>query len=225
MADLLECVELQTGPSPTASVVWLHGLGADGHDFEPVVPELALPATLAVRFVFPHAPLRAVTVNAGMVMRAWYDIRVEGAARTPDAGDLRRSAAQVSALIQRERERGVPAARIVLAGFSQGGALTLHTGLRYPERLGGLIALSCSLPLPETVAAEAAPASRGLSVFAAHGLYDDLVPPARGRQARDVLDRLGYAVTWKEYPIPHSVSAEEIRDISGWLQAALPPVS
>ena len=225
MNDLLECVELPTGPAPTASVVWLHGLGADGHDFPPIVPELGLPAALPVRFVFPHAPMRAVTINAGMVMRAWYDIRLEGTARTPDPDDLRQSEAQVRALIRREQERGVPAARIVLAGFSQGGAVTLHTGLRYPERLAGLSALSCSLPLAETVAAEAAPAGRAMGVFAAHGSYDDLVPPARGRQVRDVLTELGYAVTWREYPIPHSVSAEEIRDISRWLQAALPPAA
>ena len=221
MSDLLECVELQTGPAPTASVVWLHGLGADGHDFPPIVPELRLPAVLPVRFVFPHAPMRAVTVNMGMVMRAWYDIRIEGNARTPDAGDLVQSEAQVRALIQRERERGMPAARIVLAGFSQGGALTLHTGVRHPERLAGLIALSCSLPLAEAVPAEMAPAGRWMAVFAAHGSYDDLVPAARGRQARDVLAGLGYAVTWKEYPIPHSVSMEEIADVSAWLQAAL----
>ena len=222
MSDLLECVELQTGPTPTASVVWLHGLGADGHDFPPIVPELRLPAALPMRFVFPHAPMRAVTVNMGMVMRAWYDIRIEGNARMPDADDLRQSEAQVRALIQRERARGMPAARIVLAGFSQGGALTLHTGVRYPERLAGLIALSCSLPLAEAVPAEMAPSGRGMSVFAAHGSHDDLVPAARGRQARDVLAGLGYAVTWKEYPIPHSVSMEEIADVSAWLQAALP---
>jgi len=224
-AELLECVELETGRAPTASVVWLHGLGADGHDFPPIVPELELPAALPVRFVFPHAPMRAVTINAGMVMRAWYDIRLEGDARTPDADDLGQSEAQVRALIRREQERGMPAARIVLAGFSQGGAVTLHTGLRYPERLAGLIALSCSLPLAGTVAAGAAPAGRGMGVFAAHGRYDDMVPPARGRQAREVLSELGYAVTWREYPIPHSVSAEEIRDISTWLQEALPPTA
>ncbi len=220
--ELLKCVEVETGPAPSASVVWLHGLGADGHDFEPVVPELRLPEALPVRFVFPHAPMRAVTVNMGMVMRAWYDIRIEGNARIPDPADLEQSEAQVRALIQRERERGMPAARIVLAGFSQGGALTLHTGVRYPERLAGLIALSCSLPLAEAVPSEMAPAGRGMAVFAAHGSYDDLVPAARGRQARDVLAGLGYAVTWKEYPIPHSVSMEEIADVSAWLQAALP---
>jgi phospholipase/carboxylesterase len=223
MSDLLERIEVETGPSPTASVLWLHGLGADGHDFEPVVPELALPRALPVRFVFPHAPMRAVTVNAGMVMRAWYDIRVERGARIPDLDDLRRSEAHVGALIRRERERGMPARRIVLAGFSQGGALTLQAGLRYPERLAGLIALSCSLPMPEAAAAEAAPAGRGMGVFIAHGRHDDLVPAARGEQARDVLAGLGYAVTWREYPIPHSVSAEEIADISAWLQAAVPP--
>ena len=151
--ELLECVEVETGPAPSASVVWLHGLGADGHDFEPVVPELRLPDALPVRFVFPHAPMRPVTVNMGMVMRAWYDIRMEGSVRAPDPADLAQSEAQVRALIQRERERGMPAARIVLAGFSQGGALTLHTGVRYPERLAGLIALSCSLPMAEAVAA------------------------------------------------------------------------
>ncbi len=219
--NVLPCIEIETRPSPDASVVWLHGLGADGHDFEPIVPELGLPRAVGIRFVFPHAPTRPVTVNGGMVMRAWYDIRVEGNARVPDLHGLRESARAVGALIARERERGVRAERIVLAGFSQGGALTLYAGLRHPERLAGLIALSCSLPAPDALAAEAAPAGRGMKVFAGHGRYDDLVPAERGRDAAEILNAQGYAVTWREYPIPHSVSAQEIADVSAFLQEVL----
>jgi phospholipase/carboxylesterase len=219
--NLLPCIEIETRPSPDSSVIWLHGLGADGHDFEPIVPELGLPRTLGIRFVFPHAPMRPVTVNGGMVMRAWYDIRMEGNTRAPDIGDLRESERAVGALIGRERERGVGAARIVLAGFSQGGALTLYAGPRHPERLAGLIAMSCSLPAPEAIAAEAAPAGRGMKVFMGHGSYDDLVPAERGRHASQTLTDQGYAVTWREYPIPHSVSAQEIADVSAFLQEVL----
>jgi len=221
MADLLERIEIETGPAPTASVVWLHGLGADGHDFEPVVPDLRLPSALRVRFVFPHAPRRPVTVNGGMVMRAWYDIRVAGGVRAPDLAGLQEAEGGIQALIRRERERGVAAGRIVLAGFSQGGAMALHTGLRYGERLAGLIGLSCSHPRAESLPAEASAVGRGLPVFVAHGRDDDMVPVARGRETRDTLTGLGYAVTWREYPIPHSVSGQEIDDISAWLQAVL----
>ena len=219
--NLLPCIEIETRPSPDSSVIWLHGLGADGHDFEPIVPELGLPRPLGIRFVFPHAPMRPVTVNGGMVMRAWYDIRMEGNTRAPDIGGLRESERAVGALIGRERERGVSAERIVLAGFSQGGALTLYAGLRHPERLAGLIALSCSLPAPESLAVEAAPAGRGMKVFMGHGSYDDLVPADRGRHASQTLTGQGYAVTWHEYPIPHSVSAQEIADVSAFLHEVL----
>lgn len=221
MTDLLETVEIETAPAPTASIVWLHGLGADGHDFAPIVPELTLP--VPVRFVFPHAPMRAVTINAGVVMRAWYDILAVGSERREDADGVRASQAQVEALIARERARGIPAARIVLAGFSQGGAMTLHTGLRHPERLAGLLALSCALPLADRLAAEASPANRDVRIFMAHGTHDDVIPLARARRAHDTLAGLGWPVEWREYPMPHAVCREEIADVSAWLGARLHP--
>src|SRR5213594_2707632 len=200
--DLLDAVEIETGPRPAASVIWMHGLGADGHDFEPIVSELDLPPTLALRFVFPHAPMRPVTINRGSVMRAWYDVLGDG---REDAAGIRASQARVEALIARETARGFPAARIMLAGFSQGGAMALHTGLRHAERLAGIMALSCSLPLAETLAAEAAPANRTVSIFMAHGTGDEMIPPARALRARSVLAELGDGVEWHEYPMGHSV--------------------
>jgi phospholipase/carboxylesterase len=214
---VLEAIELATGPAPRAAVIWLHGLGADGHDFEPVVPQLGLPAGLAVRFVFPHAPRIPVTINGGAVMRAWYDVRAADGARRQDAAGVRRSAEQLTALIAREVGRGVAARRIVLAGFSQGGAMALHTGLRHPERLGGILALPCFLPLADTVATEAAGPNRDVPVLMAHGTQDAMIPISRGRQSRDRLLALGYRVDWREYPMPHSVSAEEIADVGDWL--------
>ena len=219
MADLLETVEIESGASPRAAIVWMHGLGADGHDFAPIVPELTLP--VPVRFVFPHAPMRSVTINQGMVMRAWYDIRGIGGERREDGDGVRASQTQIEALIARERARGIPADRLVLAGFSQGGAMALHTGLRHPERLAGIMALSCALPLADTLAAEASPANRATSIFMAHGTHDDVIPIARARQAHDVLEKLGYPVDWHDYPMPHSVCAEEIADISAWLTTVL----
>jgi phospholipase/carboxylesterase len=216
-ADLLETVEVETGRSPRAAVIWLHGLGADGHDFEPVVPELGLPLAEPVRFVFPHAPMRPVTINNGFVMRAWYDVDDSGGQRREDEPGVRASHAAVAALIAREQERGVLAARIALAGFSQGGAMALHVGLRHAGRLAGVVALSCSLPLPDRAAAEASPSSRKTPVWMAHGTEDPLIPVARGRLARDVLVSLGYSVTWHEYPIPHAVCAEEIAAIGRFL--------
>jgi phospholipase/carboxylesterase len=221
LAELLEAVELTTGPSPRAAVIWLHGLGADGHDFPPVVPELRLPSSLPVRFVFPHAPMRSVTINMGMMMRAWYDIRAMDGARQEDEAGVRESQRQIEALIARERERGMASRRIALIGFSQGGAMALHTGVRYPERLAGIAGLSCGLPLADRMAAEASPANRDTPIFVAHGRFDDLVPMTRGRQAVDTLTKLGYTVSWHEYPMPHSVCAEEIADLSSWLQTAL----
>ena len=221
MTVLLDTVEMESAPAPTASIVWMHGLGADGHDFAPIVPELELPSP--TRFVFPHAPMRPVTINFGAVMRAWYDVRGVGGERREDAEGVRASAEQIEALVARERGRGVPAERIVLAGFSQGGAMALHTGLRHRERLAGILALSCSLPLADLLAEEAAPANRDVPIFFAHGRHDDLIPMARAQRARDVLTGLGYRVEWHDYPMPHSVCPEEIADISAWLTKTLGP--
>ena len=219
MTALLETVEMETAPAPTASIVWMHGLGADGHDFAPIVPELELP--VATRFVFPHAPMRPVTINYGAVMRAWYDVRGVGGERREDAEGVSTSAEQIEALIARERARGVAAERIVLAGFSQGGAMALHTGLRHRERLAGILALSCFLPLADRLADEAAPANRDVPIFLAHGRHDDLIPIARARRAHEILTGLGYRVEWHDYPMPHAVCPEEIADISAWLTKTL----
>jgi phospholipase/carboxylesterase len=214
MSALLEALEIETGPSPRAAVIWLHGLGADGHDFEPIVPELGMPAAPAVRFVFPHAPLQPVAINRGAVMRAWYDVTGDG---RQDAEGIRASQVRVEALIARERARGIAARSIVLAGFSQGGAMALHTGLRHPERLAGILALSCYLPLPETLEREASQASRDVPIFMAHGTQDPVIPLSWAMRSSDRLIALGYAVEWHEYPMPHSVCAEEIADIGRWL--------
>lgn len=213
----LETVEIETGDAPRAAVIWMHGLGADGHDFEPIVPEIELPATLPVRFVFPHAPMRPVTINAGHVMRAWYDVQDDRGERREDAEGIQDSGGRIEALIARERERGIPARHIVLAGFSQGGVMALHTGLRHPERLAGILALSCFLALPETLAAEASSANRDVPIFLAHGTRDPLIPLARGRRSREALQALGYAVEWHEYPMAHAVCPEEIADVAAWL--------
>ena len=196
----------------------MHGLGADGHDCEPIVAALELPETLTVRFVFPHAPMRPVTINRGSVMRAWYDVVGDG---SEDTAGIRASQARVEALIAREKARAFSAARIVLAGFSQGGAMALHTGLRHPERLGGIIALSCYLPLGDTLAVEASPANRDVPIFMAHGTHDPLIPVSRARDSRDRLLALGYRVQWREYSMAHAVCAEEIADLSEWLRQVL----
>jgi phospholipase/carboxylesterase len=221
VTELLDAVEIETAPAPRAAVIWMHGLGADGHDFEPIVPELDLAGVPAIRFVFPHAPMRPVTINAGMVMRAWYDVAGQGGVRREDEQGVRASQRAIEALIERERKRGVAPARIVLAGFSQGGAMALHTGLRYAERLAGLVALSSFLPLPDTLAAEASPVNRGVPIFVAHGTHDPMIPLDRARDSRDRLLALGYRVEWHEYPMPHSVCAEEITDLSTWLRGVL----
>jgi phospholipase/carboxylesterase len=220
VTPLLETVELQSTPAPDAAVIWLHGLGADGHDFEPVVPELHLPARLRLRFVFPHAPVRPVTINMGMPMRAWYDILQMGGGREDDAG-IRAAQAQLEALVARERERGIDSRRIVLAGFSQGGAIALHTGLRHTERLAGILALSTYLPLAASLAAERSSANQDLPVFMAHGRLDEIIPIARARQSREWLESLGWAPQWREYAMPHSVCAQEIADIAAWLLTIL----
>ena len=218
MSELLDTIEVETGPAPRAAIIWLHGLGADGHDFEPIVPELSLPPATAVRFVFPHAPIQAVTINGGARMRAWYDIGHDG---RQDAAGIRASQSRVEALIARERGRGVAAHRIVLAGFSQGGAIALQTGLRHPDPLAGVLALSTYLPLADTLEKEASAGARDVPIFMAHGVEDPLIPLARAAQSRDRLSALGYRVEWHEYPMPHSVCAEEIRDIGVWLQRTL----
>jgi phospholipase/carboxylesterase len=218
MSDLLEAIEIETGPSPRAAIIWLHGLGADGHDFEPIVPELEMPSVPAARFVFPHAPVQPVTINGGARMRAWYDVTNDG---RQDATGIRASQARVEALIARERSRGIAPGAIVLAGFSQGGAIALHTGLRHPERLAGILALSTYLPLPDTLEKEAAQANRDVPIFMAHGTEDPLIPLSWAARSRDLLISLGYSVEWHEYPMPHSVCPEEIADVSRWLRRVL----
>ena len=214
---MLTAVEIETGPAPSLAVIWLHGLGADGHDFEPIVPELKL--GFAVRFVFPHAPVRPVTINGGMAMRAWYDILgFDRKAREDDAG-IRASATAVTALIDRELERGLHADRVVLAGFSQGGAIALHTALREPRALGGVIALSTYLPLAGTLAVERSAANERLPIFMAHGTSDNVLPLALGESSRRTLEAQGYAVEWHAYPMAHSVCREEVSAIGAWLTA------
>jgi phospholipase/carboxylesterase len=219
MSDYLDAIEIETAKNPSASIIWLHGLGADGNDFASIVPALTLPKA-AIRFVFPHAPIQPVTINGGMRMRAWYDI-ADGAIRHEDENGVRASQRLIEALIAREKERGTAARRLVLAGFSQGGAIALQTGLRHPERLAGIMALSSYLPIADKFSAEASAANRDVPVFMAHGSYDPIVPLARAEQSRGVLQSFGYAVEWREYPMPHSVCAEEVTDIGAWLREVL----
>jgi phospholipase/carboxylesterase len=220
--DMLERVEVtrgRAGAPLTASVIWLHGLGADGHDFEPIVPELDLPPAANVRFVFPHAPTRPVTLNNGFVMRAWYDLFDLGEESRVDEPGMRASAAEIERLIAHERSRG--ASRVVLAGFSQGGALALYTGLRHAEKLAAIVALSAYLPLESRLAGDANPANARTPIFIAHGRLDAVLPFRAGERARDRLLALGYDVTWKAYAMPHSVCPEEIGDISTFLRTVL----
>jgi phospholipase/carboxylesterase len=220
-ADLLPSVELQTAPSPGASIIWLHGLGADGNDFVPIVPELKLPPSLAVRFVFPHAPVRAVTINNGMRMRAWYDISAADLTNRADLTGVRESQAQLEALVAREKARGIPAAKIVLAGFSQGGAIALYAGVRHAERLGGVMALSTYLIAPDALAVDASAANRGVPVFMAHGSSDPIVRFQWGEASKRLLEAAGYDVEWHTYPMEHSVCIEEVRAIGAWLTKVL----
>ena len=217
----LETLEGATGEHPVASVIVLHGLGADGSDFVPVAEALDLSAVGAVRFVFPHAPVRPVTINGGYRMRAWYDILGADLQRREDEAGLRESAQAIAALIDRERERGIAAHRIALAGFSQGCAMTLLTGLRYPERLAGLAGMSGYLPLADSTAAERSEANRDVPIFLAHGSEDEIVAPARGRASRDALAALGHVVEWHEYPMEHSVCPDEIGALNQWLLRVL----
>ncbi|MEP7302649.1 MAG: dienelactone hydrolase family protein [Caldimonas sp.] len=218
----LQSIERETGPAPRASIIMLHGLGADGNDFVPFVDEVDLRAVGPVRWVFPHAPTRPVTLNGGYVMRAWYDIfGLDGTERREDEAGLRESQALVVALIAREKARGVAAGRVVLAGFSQGCAMTLMTGLRHDERLAGLVGLSGYLPLAAKAEVERHTVNRDLPIFLAHGTVDPMIPIARARESRDALVAMGHPVEWHEYPMPHSVCGEEIGDLGRWLLRAL----
>jgi phospholipase/carboxylesterase len=203
------------------SIIWLHGLGADGNDFVPIVPELHLPDRLGIRFVFPHAPVRPVTINGGMSMRAWYDVRNMDLRREEDAESIEESAGIIEQYIAAETAAGIPSGQIVLAGFSQGGAMALHTGLRYPSKLGGVLALSAYLPLPERFLNEAADANKTTPVMMCHGTYDQVIPASAGKQSCEFLKQAGYAVNWHSYPMQHSVCLEEVEEIGNWLQMIL----
>ena len=214
-----DCVEHETGPAPAWSVIWLHGLGADGHDFAPIVPELLRTGWPSIRFVFPHAPMRAVTINNGVRMRAWYDIVDMDLARRADESGVLESVAQVDALVAREATRGVPASRVVLAGFSQGGAITLAAGIRRTEPLAGLVGLSTYLPAPQNAQSALVAGANRQPLFMAHGTHDPVVPPAAGRQSADWMRQAGFDVSWHQYPMQHAVCAEEITALGDWLDA------
>ena len=218
MTQLLDNIEIETAPNPTIAIVWLHGLGADGNDFVPLVRELDLTGLPGIRFVFPHANTMPVTINGGYVMRSWYDIVATDLTRREDEGGLRASQLQVEALIAREKARGIPASRIILAGFSQGCAMTLQTGLRHPEKLAGMLCLSGYLPLASVAGAERSEASLGTPIFMAHGVQDPVVPFARAEESRKVVEALGYQVKWHAYPMQHTLCLEEVQDISKWIR-------
>ena len=221
--DLLPAIELETGIRPTHTILWMHGLGADGNDFVPIVDELALPRDLHIRFIFPHAPMRPVSINGGLMMRAWHDYDLVGSdsAFRENMASLRDSQTAIEALIGREKRRGIAPRNIILAGFSQGGALALQTGLRYPKKLAGIMALSCYLPASQTLAAQAHQANSTTSIFMAHGSLDNIIPMALAVASRRQLHESGYVVTWHEYPMAHSVCKEEIADIGEWLKRVL----
>ncbi len=217
--ELLSHIELATGDQPRGTVIWMHGLGADGWDFVPIVRELGLAEELPLRFVFPNAPVRPVTINNGFAMRAWYDIAMADIGRLPDEAGIRQSQAQVEAFLAREKSRGIASERIVLAGFSQGGAIALHTGLRHTEPLAGILALSTYLPLAETLDRESADANDRVPIFMAHGNQDPVIPLALAQSSRETLAARGLSPEWHAYPMPHSVCAEEVAAISRWLAA------
>ena len=221
MPDLLPAVEIETRPQPTASVIWMHGLGDDGTGWSQAVPALGLPATLGVRFLFPHAPMMPVSINNGYVMRAWYDVRDADLHARADLPGTRRSQAQVEALIDRERERGVADARIVLAGFSQGGAIALYAGLRHPARLAGIVGLSTYLIDAPALASEAAPANRDVPIFMAHGTFDPVVRLAWAEASRAALAAGGWNVEWHDYPMEHSAVLEELAAVGAFLRRVL----
>jgi len=217
----LDYVELMPGQAPIASIIWLHGLGADGHDFANIVPELNLAKEFAIRFIFPHAPVRPVTINAGYMMRAWYDITGFDLQSREDESGIRQSQQAIHELIEFEKKQGIPSERIILAGFSQGGAIALHTGLRYPEKLGGILALSTYLPLNASLPQEASAINKDISIFMAHGDQDNIVPLTYAQIAKQFLVNNGHQVEFHTYPMAHSVCAEEIVDIAMWLRTVL----
>ena len=218
MTQLLENIEIETAPNPEIAIVWLHGLGADGNDFVPLVRELDLAGLPGIRFVFPHANTMPVTINGGYVMRSWYDIVATDLTRREDEGGLRASQLEVEALIASEKARGIPASRIIVAGFSQGCAMTLQTGLRHPEKLAGMLCLSGYLPLSNMAGAEHTPASLDTPIFMAHGVQDPVVPFARAEESRKVLEALGYQVQWHAYQMQHTLCLEELQDIAKWIR-------
>ncbi|MFZ6817346.1 alpha/beta hydrolase [Undibacterium sp. Ji22W] len=221
--ELLETIEIESGNNPTAAVIWMHGLGADANDFVPIVKELDLRNCPAIRFVFPNAPQIPVTLNGGYIMRAWYDIAAAGTDinKREDEAGLRLSQQQIDALIARENARGIPTDKIILAGFSQGCAMSLQTGLRHPQKLAGIMGLSGYVPLADKVAAERHTANQGTSIFLVHGTVDPVIPIQRAQQSRDLLVSLGYPVEWHDYWMQHSVSPQEITDIGNWLRKVL----
>ena len=220
-----EVIEKEINGTPTATVIWLHGLGADGSDFEPIVPQLEIPKNLGLRFIFPHAPLRSITINGGMTMRAWYDVMSLDRDGTQDEEGIRQSTLMLESLIEREKKRGITSRRIIIAGFSQGGAIALHTALRYPKKLGGLLALSTYLPLESTLNSEVIENDksqpRDLPIFLAHGQYDPVIPFDAGKLSRLKLEEMQYSVLWNEYPMDHSVCQNEIKDIGVWISKNL----
>ena len=217
-AETLETIEIETAPDPRASIIWMHGLGADGNDFAPLADEIDLP--IGVRYIFPHAPMMPVSINGGYVMRAWYDI-TDAAIRREDESGVRASQRLVEDLLAREKSRGIGASRMVLAGFSQGGAIALQAGLRHGERLAGIMALSTYVPLADQLATESHPANRGVPIFMAHGTADPMIAFARAQASRDLLLQQGYAVEWHEYRMQHAVCPQEIADIGAWLRRVL----
>ncbi len=227
MTSVLPSITLDTGSNPRHSIIWLHGLGADGEDFVPIAEEMELP--VAVRYIFPHAPMRPVTINGGYVMRAWYDILASAASaeisssigKREDAAGIRAAQAEIERLIAQEKQRGIASENIFLAGFSQGGAVVLYTGLRHKERLGGIMALSSYMPLVQALQAEAAANAKDVPIFMAHGQADPVIPYAFGRASAEELRRQGYELEWHSYNMPHSVCPEEIRDIESWLTRRL----
>jgi len=219
---MLDTIEVETAANPNAAVIWLHGLGADGHDFEPIVPEIVRQSERAWRFVFPNAPVRPVTINGGMSMRAWYDIRGLDRQAAEDVAGFRNSDDQIRQLIAREAERGIAAHRIVLAGFSQGGAVSLYTAPRLPEKLAGVMALSCYVPLQSSFLTERASANNGTPIFMAHGQGDTVLPITMGTQSRGFLRAQGHVVEWHEYPMAHAVCTAEVADIREFLFRVLP---
>lgn len=221
MAFEQDAVIIEAKDAHKASVIWLHGLGADGHDFEPIVPELNLPNELGIRFIFPNAPVRPVTINGGMAMRAWYDIKSPNLREKEDTGSIIESSELINLYIQAEIDSGISSEKIVLAGFSQGGAIALYTGLRYPARLAGLLALSCYLPIPEQLASEASSNNKDVPIMMGHGISDPVIPVDQGRASSETMKELGYKVEWNEYMMQHAVCLEEINAIGAWIKKVL----